>query len=124
MNIGHTSSNAEFIFALNGQSSREMERKLKEKLDSKEISKKCEILCKKIRSLKSGKQPNPDGEEDESNYDRFIFCADAKAIKKFKRCKSKNTMKVPRRKMARSNARVPTRPLTSDALKAGLQSKS
>jgi hypothetical protein len=51
INIGGVSSNAEFLYAMNGNGSKEWEKKLLEKLNNREISKKCEILCHKIRSL-------------------------------------------------------------------------
>jgi len=51
INIGGVSSNAEFLYAMNGNGSKEWEKKLLEKLLNREISKKCEILCHKIRSL-------------------------------------------------------------------------
>ena len=53
INIGGVSSNAEFLYAMNGNGSKEWEKKLKEKLDSGEIPKKIKILCHKIRSLTS-----------------------------------------------------------------------
>lgn len=51
INIGGVSSNAEFLYAMNGNGSKEWEKKLKEKLTNGEIKKKCEILCHKIRSV-------------------------------------------------------------------------
>ena len=36
---------------MNGNGSKEWEKKLLEKLQNREISKKCSILCHKIRSL-------------------------------------------------------------------------
>ena len=114
MNIGHSNNNAEFLYVLNGQSNKDWEA-LKDKLDNKEITKKCEILCKKIRSLNSQKKPSLDGEEEEDNYDKVIFCVDAKAIKKFKKSRSKNMQRAPRRNRTRANMRVKTK-LTRDVL--------
>lgn len=51
INIGGVSSNAEFMYAMSGNGSKEWEKKLLEKLNNREISKKCEILCHKIRSM-------------------------------------------------------------------------
>lgn len=51
INIGGVSSNAEFLYAMSGNGGREWEKKLLEKLENREISKKCSILCHKIRSL-------------------------------------------------------------------------
>ena len=64
-------------------------------------------MCHKIRSLtykedeenvgldEDKKEKDEDAEaekndEDDKDYERVIFCADEKAIKKFKRCMNKN----------------------------------
>ena len=121
MNIGHASTNAEFLYVLNGQSTKDWERVLKEKLDTKEILKKCEVLCKRIRSLRSNKSPiRDDSKADEDNYDKVIFCVDAKAIKKFKKSRSKNMQRAPRRSRARTNMRVSTK-LTKDVLQSEME---
>ena len=89
---------------MNGNGSKEWEKKLLEKLQNREISKKSEILCKKIRSLTHDQDEDDCGLEDEEEvakiekkkdkdgkmYERVIFCADEKAIKKFRRCMNKN----------------------------------
>ena len=96
INIGGVSQNAEFLYAMNGSGSKEWEKKLLEKLESKDISKKCEILCHRIRSLKREseldgvEEMDEEDEEEEKKYERIIFTADEKAIKKFKRCMNKN----------------------------------
>lgn len=93
INIGGVSSNAEFMYAMSGNGSKEWEKKLLEKLNNREISKKCEILCHKIRSLtqdETENNPQEEGKDGEKRYERVIFQADEKAIKKFKRCMNKN----------------------------------
>ena len=125
INIGGVSSNAEFLYAMNGNGSREWEKKLLEKLQNREISKKCEILCHKIRSLtwdedckgQSIEDPEDSLNEDEQrpDYERVIFCADEKAIKKFKRCMNKNQLRNPRSSKRRNLARS-TKPLNAENL--------
>ena len=51
INIGGVSSNAEFFTAMSGSGNKDWERKLFEKLENREISKKCEILMHRIKSL-------------------------------------------------------------------------
>jgi lysozyme family protein len=60
------------------------------------IGKKCEILCKKIRTLTQNNE-----------YQRIIFCSDLKTVKKFKRSKNKNksTLRVTRIKKIRTQAK-------------------
>ena len=84
------SSNAEFLYAMNGNGSKEWEKKLKEKLESGEIPKKIKILCHKIRSLTNSEGQNYGEGFENREYERIIFCADEKAIKKFSRCMHKN----------------------------------
>ena len=49
-----------------------------EKLKTGEITKKCEILCKKIRSLTDQNMMD----DDRVKYQRIIYCSDEKTIKK------------------------------------------
>lgn len=127
INIGGVSSNAEFLYAMNGNGSREWEKKLLEKLQNREITKKCEILCHKIRSLTweemkaaqlAGEEMKGEDPHDEQakEYERVIFCADEKAIKKFKRCMNKNQQRTPKRTNRRNLARA-TKPLNAENLK-------
>ena len=90
INIGGVSSNTEFLYAMNGKGNKDWEKKLLAKLNTREISKKCEILVHKIRSITADENPEDDQEENKQPYERIIFCADEKAIKKFKRCVGKN----------------------------------
>jgi len=87
---------------------------LLEKLTNREISKKCEILCKKIKSLVEAGAMLIDAEP---IYNRVIFSADEKTIKKFKRCKNKNITKLPRTKKVRQVTRA-TKTLTEATLGA------
>ena len=54
---------------------------------------------------------NPDIDpEEKKKYQRIIFCADEKTIKKFNRCKNKNQQKIPRTsKKTRVNERAKSR---------------
>ena len=118
INIGGVSSNAEFLYAMNGNGSKEWEKKLLEKLQNREISKKCSILCHKIRSLTKDDGQEASKNDDPENalkYERVIFCADEKAIKKFKRCMNKNSLRTPRRTTRRNMTKV-YRPLTNNNL--------
>ena len=49
-------------------------------------------------------------------YERVIFCADEKAIKKFRRCMNKNQQRTPKRTNRRNLARA-TKPLNAENLK-------
>ena len=83
INIGGVSSNAEFLYAMSGNGSKEWEKKLHEKLENREILKNCEILCHKIRSQKKsdviGEDPEASKDQQENKkYERVIFSADEK----------------------------------------------
>lgn len=96
-------------------SQKDLEKQLLEKLKTGEVTKKCEILCKKIRSLTDC--------NDEVKYQRIIFCSDEKTIKKFRRSKNKNLQKVPRNKKLRHPSRGFSRPspLTRERLNSHSQ---
>lgn len=119
INIGGVSANAEFQYAMNGNGSKEWEEKLLEKLQNREIPKKCSILCHKIRSLTKDDGQDASFHHDEAEadrkYERVIFCADEKAIKKFKRCMNKNSQRTPRRS-TRRNMTKSYRPLNINNL--------
>ena len=90
INIGGVSSNAEFLYAMSGNGSKEWEKKLHEKLENREILKNCEILCHKIRSSKrnditgdNNLDPEASKDQQDKKYERVIFSADEKQIKKF-----------------------------------------
>ena len=51
MNIGGVNLNAEFMSAMQSTLTKDQENALKEKLANKELSKRCEILVKKIKSV-------------------------------------------------------------------------
>ena len=94
---------------MNGHGGKDLEKMLLEKIQQREITKKCEILCKKIRSLTLMNNPEIDPEE-KKKYQRIIFCADEKTIKKFNRCRNKNNQKIPRtNKKTRINDRAKSR---------------
>ena len=112
INIGGVSNNAEFIDAMNGHGSKEQEKMLLEKIQSREITKACLILCKKICSLTAMKIDS--GEK--PKFQRIIFCADEKTIKKFNRCKNKNIQKIPRTKKIRNPDRMKRTNLTLENL--------
>ena len=70
--------------------SKEWEKKLHEKLENREILKNCEILCHKIRSSKrndiggdNNLDPEASKDQQDKKYERVIFSADEKQIKKF-----------------------------------------
>lgn len=86
MNIGIKES--QDYSDLFGQGHKDLEKALIEKLKTGEITKKCEILCKKIRSLTNA-DTNFD-EDGKVKYERIIYCSDEKTIKKFRRSKNKN----------------------------------
>ena len=115
INIGGVSNNAEFIDAMNGHGSKDLEKILLEKLQSREISKQCEILCKRIRSLTYKEDMVVDGQE-VPKFQRIVFCADEKTIKKFNRCRNKNNQKIPRTKKIRNADRVKRPNLTLENL--------
>ena len=60
INIGGVSNNAEFLDAMCGNGGKDLEKVLYEKIQQREITKKCEILCKKIRSLTLMNNPDID----------------------------------------------------------------
>lgn len=114
INVGGVKENQEYTDALNGTGQKDLERQLLEKLKTGELTKHCEILCKKIRSLtETGQNLTEDGKV---KYQRIIFCSDEKTIKKFRRCKNKNSQKNPRSKKPRNLQRTFHRPLTKDRL--------
>lgn len=70
---------ADYLESLTPQGKKELMEKLLEKLQNREISYKCEILCQKMRSLTQM-----------DRYQRMIFCTNLKTVKKFTRSKNKN----------------------------------
>ena len=64
--------------------------------------------------------PMRDDSKDDNDFDKIIYCVDAKAIKKFKKSRSKNIQRAPRRSRARTNMRVSTK-LTKDVLNAEME---
>ena len=94
---------------MNGHGSKDLEKILLEKIQQREIMKNCEILCKRIRSLNYTDDKMQDGEE-KPTYQRIVFDAREKTIKKFNRCRNKNNQKIPRAKTKRAVA-VKTRNL-------------
>ncbi len=85
----------------------EPKKLFKEKLNSGECSYKCEVLQKKIRSLttKPGGDMSQSGNLSEQwPFERIVFTADEKAIRKFKRCREKSMAKIRQK-----NTEKPTR---------------
>jgi len=115
INIGGVSNNAEFIDAMNGNGSKEQEKMLFDKIQSREISKACKILKKSIISIKD---KNKIQNDEEPQYQRIVFCADEKTIKKFGRCTVKNSQRMPRQKKNRHNERMNRNKLTMENLQS------
>ena len=75
---------AEELESLPDESLAECKKELMKQLEENKISKKCEVLCLKIRNL------NQSIDEEESKFNKIMFFSSEKIIKKFSRYRNKN----------------------------------